>query len=198
MESKLQVISGKLRGRKLRIPAGARPTQQRARAAVFNMLSGFRGRRGVVWDAFAGSGAMGIEFISRFSADRAVFTDISPAAVAAVHENAAGIANCDIAIRKQDALAAAASVFSGEIGCVRPGDGATVFIDPPYSNADTGGRLAAWLARNAPAGTIIVWEMEAAAKGRKMFSGPPAMDGLEILRDRTYGRARFLILQVSM
>ena len=80
MNSKLQIISGKFRGRKLYLPPNARPTQQRARAALFNMLaSGVVGTDGCinVWDAFAGSGAFGIEFISRYPNAKVVFTDVA-------------------------------------------------------------------------------------------------------------------------
>ncbi|MBP5707580.1 MAG: RsmD family RNA methyltransferase, partial [Alphaproteobacteria bacterium] len=64
MESKLQIISGKYRGRKLSLPASARPTQNRARIALFNMLESNiidPTDKFTVWDAFAGSGAFGIE-----------------------------------------------------------------------------------------------------------------------------------------
>ena len=57
MDSKLQIISGAYRGRKLRLPPNARPTQNRARIALFNMLeSGIVdfNQNLSVWDAFAG------------------------------------------------------------------------------------------------------------------------------------------------
>ncbi len=73
MKSNLQIISGKYRGRKLALPAHARPTQNRARIALFNMMESLPRPR-VVWDAFAGSGAFGLECISRYDAN-VVFTD---------------------------------------------------------------------------------------------------------------------------
>ena len=62
MDSKLQIISGALRARKLRVPHSARPTQNMARAAVFNMLGEILLEpfsKLNAWDAFAGSGGTG-------------------------------------------------------------------------------------------------------------------------------------------
>ena len=64
MDSKLQIISGIYRGRKLNLPADARPTQNLARIALFNMLEGIiidPFAPMFVWDAFAGSGSLGVE-----------------------------------------------------------------------------------------------------------------------------------------
>ncbi|MDR2770108.1 MAG: RsmD family RNA methyltransferase [Rickettsiales bacterium] len=179
----MQIISGMLRGKKLRLPQSARPTQTLARGAVMNMLASvFAGRGGAgapraVWDAFAGSGAMGIEFISRFGADFALFTDTDPDAVRCVRENAAGIKDCEVSVR----LESAARATPAE----RP---AVVFIDPPYAEHQLGADLAARLAGAAPGGTILVWESEAAAP-REIPSG------LEVLADRRHGRARFAVLR---
>ena len=63
MDSKLQIISGEFRGRKLKLPDGARPTQNLARGAIFNMLAEILLEPYTelhVWAAFAGSGALGI------------------------------------------------------------------------------------------------------------------------------------------
>jgi 16S rRNA G966 N2-methylase RsmD len=66
-----------------------------------------------------------------------------------------------------------------------------VFIDPPYSNAAAGQKLVDEMAAAAPSGTIVVWETEAAA------SDPAVPAEFEISRDKTYGRARLLILRKS-
>ena len=78
MDTKLQVISGNLRGRKLSLPVSARPTQNRARLAIFNMLDGLLdfSHALVAWDAFAGSGALGIEFLSKYNNSKVLFTDL--------------------------------------------------------------------------------------------------------------------------
>ena len=58
MKSNLQIISGKYRGKKLNLPLDARPTQNMARGALFNMLNGIidTTKSVAVWDVFAGSG----------------------------------------------------------------------------------------------------------------------------------------------
>jgi 16S rRNA (guanine(966)-N(2))-methyltransferase RsmD len=188
MESKLQIISGKYRGKKLKIPAGARPTQQKARGAVFNMLDGVTRRenppaKNLVWDAFAGSGATGIEFISRFGAEAAVFSDTDPGAALCIRENAKNISDCEVVIERKDAVRGVRGVIDK---CKNRR--LVVFVDPPYSAPELGGKLVAELAASAPAGTIIVWEMENSA----MPAAVPAQ--LEVIKSKTYGRAGFLIL----
>jgi len=84
----VRIVAGRLRGRKLRIPAEAdlRPTSERAREALFNILgqdlSGFD-----VLDLFAGSGALGFEALSR-GARRVVFVEANPKAAAALRRSA--------------------------------------------------------------------------------------------------------------
>ena len=77
MKSNLQIISGKYRGKKLCLPPDARPTQNMARGALFNMLYEIIDidKPIAVWDVFAGSGAFGIECLSRFNNTAVVFTD---------------------------------------------------------------------------------------------------------------------------
>lgn len=94
----MRVVAGSARGRPLRAPTGraTRPTSDRVRESIFNILASqgcFDGPIGdpepqgiSVVDLFAGSGALGIEALSRGAAS-AVFVDADPAAVAAVGEN---------------------------------------------------------------------------------------------------------------
>jgi 16S rRNA (guanine966-N2)-methyltransferase len=92
----LRVIAGEKGGRRIVAPEGwrTRPTSERVREAAFSMLESALGeRRGglsgaVVWDLFAGSGALGIEALSR-GAGEATFVDQSRSAVSAVQENLA-------------------------------------------------------------------------------------------------------------
>lgn len=215
MINKLQVISGKYRGKKLCIPPCSRPTQQKARAAVFNMIGEIimtneyavcpppRRKAAVlppnssggdwhIWDAFAGSGAMGIEFISRFGAATAIFTDTSPEAIKCIHENTKNIDDCRIIVEHAPAIAHHS--FPGKENL------SIIFIDPPYSNVYLGNELVANLAKNAPTGTIVVWEAED-SPNNKDHTCPPAKPGgealspFEILKDKVYGRARFLIMR---
>ncbi|MDA8380901.1 MAG: 16S rRNA (guanine(966)-N(2))-methyltransferase RsmD [Actinomycetota bacterium] len=87
----MRVIAGRWRGRKLYAPAGrgTRPTTDRVREAIFDVLASMNVVGGAhVVDLFAGSGALGIEALSRGAA-RATFVDFSPAAVAAIERNLA-------------------------------------------------------------------------------------------------------------
>lgn len=182
MESKLQIISGKYRGRKLALPPSARPTQNRARIALFNMLeSGIieNTDKLVVWDAFAGSGAFGIECVSRYNAT-AIFTDIAPESIATIRKNIAAIS----------AENSAKIVQTDTIGVIPQfaKNANMVFVDSPYDMAETGRAFVNKLGRTVKSGTILIWEQEA------NNSVDPNTDVWEVLRDKTYGRARFLIL----
>lgn len=183
MESKLQIISGKYRGRKLVLPTGARPTQNRARIALFNMLeSNIIGNADnlTVWDAFAGSGAFGIECISRYDAT-AIFTDVASESIATVRKNIAAISADNRAkIVQTDAIGVIPQYAqSANI----------VFVDAPYDAAELGRAFVNKLGRAAKSSTILIWEQEADN------SVESNADTWEVLRDKTYGRARFLILR---
>ncbi|MDR2268685.1 MAG: RsmD family RNA methyltransferase [Rickettsiales bacterium] len=181
MDSKLQIISGKYKGKKLRIPPCSRPTQQKARGAVFNMLAEFVANGDwFVWDAFAGSGAMGMEFISRFNAKSAIFTDVNASAVRCVKENTKNITDCKIIVKKNDAMQTIKKIPMSNSQFV-------IFIDPPYSAPILGEKLLANLTQNAPNSTIAVLEIE----NDLPFNNPH----WNILKDKTCGRARFLILK---
>ncbi len=182
MDSKLQIISGMHRGRKLALPRGARPTQNRARIALFNMLMSIADTApGVVWDAFAGSGAFGLECLSRFPDCRVVLTDVAPDSIHTVRQNLASLnAGPRATVVQADAIGAA-SRFGA--------DAAWIFIDAPYAHAELGRSLVARLGREMRPGGIVIWEQEV---GHEFV---PDENAWEILRDKRYGRARFLILQ---
>jgi 16S rRNA (guanine966-N2)-methyltransferase len=119
------VIAGTFRGRLLRAPAGTttRPTSDRVREAIFDVLGSLVDLEGMtVLDLFAGSGAMGIEAISRGAAS-AVFVEEGPAAVGAIRANLATLGIDDQAkVLREDALR-----FVG-----RPHAFDLALCDPPY------------------------------------------------------------------
>ena len=124
----MRVISGSARGRKLIAPEGSatRPTPDRVREATFNAL----GSLGVVQDAavldlFAGSGAMGIEALSRGAA-RATFVDHDIAARRAIEAN---LATCGLGGRAE-VVAHTAERFVAGAGQPRRWD--LALLDPPY------------------------------------------------------------------
>ena len=184
MDSKLQIISGAFRGRKLKLPPMARPTQNRARIALFNMLeSGILDFDGefVVWDAFAGSGAFGLECVSRYPDARVLFTDVAPTSVKTVRDNLATLSvGARATVVQIDAVGAVAKYGA---------NADLIFLDPPYTDADLGRSFVARLARVAKSGTILIWEQEVGNLTE------PDEKIWNVLRDKTYGRARFLILQ---
>lgn len=126
----MRVIAGRLGGRRLKAPPGrvTRPTSERVREALFSMLGEVAGAS--VLDLFAGSGALGIEALSR-GARRAVFVERDPAAARVLGENLAalGIGAQDAELRRSDAATALRSARAGK----ETYD--LVFIDPPYGQA---------------------------------------------------------------
>ncbi|MBA2342365.1 MAG: RsmD family RNA methyltransferase, partial [Thermoleophilaceae bacterium] len=86
----MRIVAGEAKGRRLRAPAGreTRPTADRVREALFSILGSVEGLR--VLDLFAGSGALGIEALSRGAA-RAVFTDNARPALDALRDNLAAL-----------------------------------------------------------------------------------------------------------
>ena len=126
----MRVIGGDLKGRRL-APfrgLGIRPTPDPVREALFNILQGEPAAGGRVLDLFAGTGALGIEALSR-GAEEAVFVDSSRASVSVIRKN---IEICGLASRSRvinrDALAALrAFSASGESFDL-------IFMDPPYES----------------------------------------------------------------
>jgi 16S rRNA (guanine966-N2)-methyltransferase len=126
----MRVIAGHLGGRRLKAPKGrvTRPTSDRVREALFAMLGGVEGAS--VLDLFAGTGALGIEALSR-GADRAVFVERDASVVRVLSGNLAalGIAPEASEVRRADALEALQSARAHK----ETYD--LVFIDPPYGRA---------------------------------------------------------------
>ncbi len=136
-EARLRVVAGRFGGRRLERPRGAptRPTADRVREALFSMLGDVDGDR--VLDLFAGSGALGIEALSRGAAS-AVFVERDARAAAAIKRNLESL-GVEARVARQDVLG-----FLGR----EQGPFDLVFCDPPYDSAS---RLSGH-ARRAPAG----------------------------------------------
>jgi 16S rRNA (guanine966-N2)-methyltransferase len=120
----MRVVAGAFKGRRLQAPRGARtrPTADKVREALFSILGDVSGLR--VLDLYAGSGALGIEALSRGAA-AATFVERSPQAVAALRRNLDAVGS-EGEVRRQDVLRFLASA-----------EGAfdLVFLDPPYDSA---------------------------------------------------------------
>lgn len=125
----MRIIAGDFGGRRLQAPRGlaTRPTSDRVRQAVFNMLGApvpVEGARFRVLDLFAGSGALAFEALSR-GADEAVLVDEDREAAAAIEKNAEALG-----------VRGRVRVVRGEVGeALRKLEGEFdwIFLDPPYA-----------------------------------------------------------------
>jgi 16S rRNA (guanine966-N2)-methyltransferase len=168
----MRVIAGQWGGRRLQAPPGdaTRPTSDRVREALFSVL-GDRVDGARVLDLFAGSGALGIEALSR-GAHEATFVDSAPGAIRSLKANLAALGSAP-EVRRQDAMRFLGSASAG----ARQYD--LVFLDPPYRLA---GRLGAELSAILPAvlapGAVVVTESDR--------RDPLDLD-LPLLDERRYG-----------
>ncbi|HEX8101963.1 MAG TPA: 16S rRNA (guanine(966)-N(2))-methyltransferase RsmD [Solirubrobacteraceae bacterium] len=144
------MIAGRYGGRRLTAPPGAatRPTSDRVREALFSIL-GARVAGARVLDLFAGSGALGIEALSRGAA-AATFVDAAPAAIRAIRANLAAL-GIEAEVTRADAFAALRSARAA----ARQYD--LIFLDPPYRHSE---RLAPGLTEAiagllAPGGSVV-------------------------------------------
>jgi 16S rRNA (guanine966-N2)-methyltransferase len=185
----VRIVAGQYGGRRLATPRGVRtrPTADRVREALFSMLGDVSGAR--VLDLYAGSGALGIEALSR-GAESAVFVERDARAAAAIERNLATL-GLDQPVVRQDAvrfLARAEAAITAPAGGEPAPSHTTfdlVFCDPPYDSAP---RLAGPLAERLPAlteeGARIVTESD---KRRPLELPFP------LLTERTYGDTRIAI-----
>jgi len=141
-----RVIAGSARGVRLRAPgAGTRPLADRVKQTLFAILEPDLGGARVL-DLFAGSGAGGIEALSRGAAS-AVFVEKDPGAVSTIAANlkATSLAQSDAEVARADAV----SWLARPVAAARPFD--IVLVDPPYAEQDLLARvLAALGAPDAP------------------------------------------------
>ncbi len=188
----MRIVGGRHRGRTLRTAAGTglRPTAERAREAVFNILG-----HGIDWpglkdatlitviDVFAGTGAYGLEALSRGAA-HATFIDIDADALELVRDNANTLGEGDrITPLKLDATRLAPPPIAAGTPC------RLAFCDPPY-NSGLSGEALLGLADKGWIGGGAILIVEVAAK--ENFDPPPDFD---LLDERTYGAARVIFLK---
>jgi len=136
----MRVIAGKYRSRRLQALRGleVRPTADRMRETLFNVLCAGNpsALKGTLWiDFFAGSGAVGIEALSRGAAE-VIFVEASPKAVALIEKNLRSLGiSTGFRVLKTDAIQ-----LLGKPGAI--GQGADfVFLDPPYQMQDAYRRI---------------------------------------------------------
>ncbi|MDB4957840.1 MAG: rRNA ((966)-N(2))-methyltransferase [Myxococcales bacterium] len=147
----MRIVGGSLGGRVLRTPAGAdtRPTTDKVRQALFNILGSVEGIH--VLDLFAGSGALGIEALSR-GATHATFFDLAKPAISAVRANLR-----DLEIEDRATVVAGDSVALAARHAPRSPWG-LVFVDPPYRSDLATRAVLALPPQNLAPGVVIVIE----------------------------------------
>ena len=184
----MRIVGGRLKGRALVTPAGraTRPTSDRARESIFNILEhapwapGLDGRR--VMDLFAGSGALGFEALSRGAAF-SLFVETDSAARGAIRQNIEALSLFgQTRLHRRDAT----DLGAKPAGLAEPFD--LVFLDPPY-HAGLGERAIAklrpggWITADA---TIV---LECAAEET------PATTGYSLEDERIWGAAKVMFLK---
>ena len=191
----MRVIGGRYRGMALQTPAGAqtRPMTDRVKESLFNILCHRFGPGGFlpdihVLDLFAGSGALGIECLSR-GARSCVFVERERAAVRALR------GNLDRLKLAGAGRIASENAWTMRIPAAGEGGYGLIFVDPPFRAVADTHRVCALLQRLAPRlapGGLVVFRLETSNK----FSA----ESLQMLRcvdQRLFGRMRVLLLGLS-
>lgn len=191
----MRIVAGALRGRTIEAPAGegTRPTTDRVREALFSSLYSLRGgfEGAVVLDAFAGSGALGLEALSR-GAERAVFYERDSKAASVIRRN---ISACKLdqsraVVVQRDVLQASPTAQ------VPPFD--LVFLDPPYDYDPS--RVLETVAAIGKAGAlseeaIVVYEHALKSKGEVEQAVQDA--GFEVYSFKKYGKTAITLIRAS-
>ena len=187
----MRIVSGRFKGRTLKAPGDAalRPTSDKVRQAIFNILehagfaAGFSLEGARVVDVFAGTGALGLEALSR-GAKYCLFIEDAAESRAIIRENveALGLTGAS-KIWRRDAT------NLGALDTLAPFD--LAFLDPPYRRsliapALTGLATGGWLNPNA----LVIAE---AAEDEAM----PVVEGYEMLDDRVYGDTRIAFMRLT-
>lgn len=180
----MRIVAGEWRGRKLVAPKGeaTRPTADRTRETLFNMLTSrlgsFEGLK--VADLFAGSGALGLEALSRGAA-HCLFVEQDRAALDAIRANIAALearSRAEVRAGSVMALGAGAEAFD------------LILADPPY---ETGAGMVA-LDRLLRLGWIGPETWIALETGGRE---DVAIKGLEVAAERTIGKGKLTLLRLA-
>ena len=184
----MRIVGGDCKGRKLSAPSGrdTRPTSDRTRESLFNILRhgiGFQLEHARVMDLFAGSGALGLEALSR-GAEACIFIDRAQSAKKCIEDNLTALALTD----RGGVLKLDAAHLPARSADVAPAH--LAFIDPPYGHGLAPTTLTSlqqgeWLAEKA---LIVVETGETEG-----FRAPAPYT---LADQRTYGPAQISFLQI--
>lgn len=180
----IRVVGGALRGRRIPVPEkGVRPTSERTREAIFDLLGPGTVPGSRVLDLYAGTGALGIEALSR----GATFADFVEKDAAAARRLIETLRSLGLSER---ARVHRADLHAGTLPTAAAGPWGMVFLDPPY--AGDAGRT--WLAALGRAERIVEGALIVYERGRAAGSAPgpgaagvEAPEGLSLWKERTYG-----------
>jgi 16S rRNA (guanine966-N2)-methyltransferase len=176
----LRIIAGTHKGRRIAAPKGAqtRPTGDRVREALFNLVGPVEGAS--VLDLYAGSGALGLEALSR-GARRCVFAETDPAACRVIRANLESLGLTGGLVLQRDALA----VLQDEATAERRHE--LVLLDPPYED---------WAELEEPLGVLV--PRVVAERGVVVVETDAALEPtlpLALRTTRRYGSARLTLFQ---
>jgi 16S rRNA (guanine966-N2)-methyltransferase len=172
----MRIIAGANRGARIFAPKGedTRPTSDRVREAAFNLIGPVDGAAAL--DLFAGSGAMGLEALSR-GAESTTFVESDRDACRTIDRNIEKLRLTGATVLQQDvfqALAAGRRTYD------------LILCDPPYG-FDQDARIAPYLRRSLAEQGLLVYETTSRRE--------PALDGLRVRTSRTYGSARLTLFE---
>jgi 16S rRNA (guanine966-N2)-methyltransferase len=172
----VRIIAGDRRGARIYAPKGSetRPTSDRVREAAFNLIGPVDGAS--VLDLFAGSGAMGLEALSRGAAF-AVFVESDRDACRAIDRNLEKLRATGATVLQRDVL----QVLAAERRIYD-----LILCDPPYG-FDEDARIAPYLVRALAPDGLLVYETTSRRE--------PDLAGLNVRTSRTYGSARLTLFE---
>ena len=184
----MRVISGTFKGRRLIAPDGSatRPTADRIKESVFNILAGGLVDRRVL-DLYAGTGALGIEALSRGAAS-AVFVDQAKTALAALRRNIA-------ALKLENRARIIRWNIRSNLNCLTAANQQTdlVFMDPPYEANAVSPTLTALVSCGVlTPGARVVIEHSV----REAIS--PSIDGLRLADQRRFGKTLVSFMEAML
>jgi 16S rRNA (guanine966-N2)-methyltransferase len=176
--SSMRIIAGTHRGRRIAAPKGAhtRPTGDRVREALFDLVGPVAGASAL--DLYAGSGALGLEALSRGAA-RCVFAETDPAACRVIRRNLEQLGLAGGLVVQRDA----AALLRGELAGATRHD--LVLVDPPYERwSELEAKLAPLLGAVVAQSGLVVVETGARVE--------PTLP-LDLVTSRRYGSARLTV-----
>ena len=187
----MRIISGLAGGIPIKVPdAVARPTTDKVRQALFSMLGDLVPEARVL-DLFAGSGALGLEALSR-GAKSALFVDDSRHACTAIRDNLTKTRLQGALLRQGDAMRTLA-----DLAKTQPGSFDLVFADPPYAHGPKDVNWSLKLLQSDDFKQVLAGDGSAIVECKMTSDLILPSWGWTVVRDREYGDTRLLWLQKS-